>query len=396
MVEKTSRFLNRPVPVPEPESVPLSLYVHWPWCVHKCPYCDFNSRACPGGLPEDDYIDCLLKDLDGELQWVQRREVRTVYLGGGTPSLMRPESASRLLSGIRSRMPLAPGCEISMEANPGAVASGRLGAFSEAGINRLSVGVQSFQDPQLRLLGRIHTSRQAEETLGEVRRCFPNWNLDLMFGLPGEDLELLKEDLSRAVGCGSTHLSVYQLTIEQGTAFARRPPPGLPDPDELCDMADAVVSILGRAGFRRYEVSGYAQEGRQCRHNLNYWQYGDYLAIGAGAHGKVSTKKGVLRFAKHSSPGRYMDSVRRGQGPAHSRWVADRQLPFEFMLDALRLTDGVPRVYFESRTGLREEAIGPELDEARHRGLLADAGDRFRATEKGLDFLSDLQEIFLI
>lgn len=395
MVSKAVRFCGRPVPVPDPASVPLSLYVHWPWCVRKCPYCDFNSRAIKSDVPEGRYVDALLAQLSAESPLALGRPLQTVYIGGGTPSLITPEGMQRLLDGIRSRLELALGCEISMEANPGTLEAGRFEAYAAAGVNRASIGVQSFSESELRRLGRIHSPQDARAAAAEARRVFGNFNLDLMFGLPDEEGQQLEVDLGQAVAAGSTHLSFYQLTIEEGTAFAKRIPDGLPDGDQLGEMTDTIIHRLSESGFRRYEVSGYARPGSECRHNLNYWRYGDYLAIGAGAHGKVSTSRGVLRFAGSASPSLYMKEVEaRGQS-GEQRWVTDEELPFEFMLNGLRLLDGVPEELFQARTGLSPSVIAPELDRARSLGLLSETSGVYRATAKGMDFLSDLQEIFL-
>lgn len=391
----SSRFSGKPVPVPDPASVPLSLYIHWPWCVRKCPYCDFNSHAAPGAIPEERYIGALLRQLDSELPLALGRPLQTVYIGGGTPSLMTGEGMKRLLDGVRERLELAPGCEISMEANPGTVEAGKFEAFAAAGVNRVSIGVQSFSGTELSRLGRIHSPEEAMAAAAEAARVFGNFNLDLMFGLPGEDAEALDADIASALAAGSTHLSFYQLTIEEGTAFAKKTPEGIPDGDRLWEMTDRIIGRLAEAGFRRYEVSGYAKPGSECRHNLNYWRYGDYLALGAGAHGKASTGKGVLRFAGSARPALYMREVESEGRSGESRLVPDKELPFEFMLNGLRLLDGVEESGFEARTGLPVSVIGSELEEARGMGLLADESGRLRASAKGMDFLSDLQEMFL-
>ncbi len=385
------------IPLPDPGRIPLSLYIHWPWCVRKCPYCDFNSRACGGSPPTDSYVDCLLSDLRAQAAYVPAdRTLQTIYIGGGTPSLMRGGEVARLLAGVARVFPLAPGCEVSMEANPGTVEKDSLGSYREAGVNRLSLGIQSFCGEELRKLGRIHGEEEARAAAAQAAEAFDNFNLDIMFGLPGETMETLSRDIRSAIGCGSTHLSFYQLTIEEGTAFAKRVPDGIPDPDRLAEMGDLVTGSLARAGFRRYEVSGYAREGFRCRHNLNYWQYGDYLAVGAGAHGKISTPRGVFRYAQEPSPDRYMARCRKGGLPFGSwRWVGREELPFEFMLDALRLPDGVPQSLFEERTGLPVSSVARQAEEGESLGLFSRSGGLFRATARGMDFLSDLQELFL-
>lgn len=396
MVSRESRFKGCPVPVPDPGAVPLSLYIHWPWCVRKCPYCDFNSRAASGAIPEERYIAALLVQLEAELPLALGRSLQTIYIGGGTPSLMTPEGMGRLLDGVRSRLPLAPGCEISMEANPGTLEAGRFEAYASCGVNRASIGVQSFSETELQRLGRIHSPGEAKAAVREAARVFGNFNLDLMFGLPGENGAGLAADIREALAAGGAHLSFYQLTLEEGTAFAKRPPAGMPDPDQLWEMTEAIINELSASGFRRYEVSGYAKPGFECRHNLNYWRYGDYLAIGAGAHGKASGERGILRFASSASPSRFMQEIEAGGRSGERRWVTDEELPFEFMLNGLRLLEGVPEGFFLERTGLSPEIIAPELESARSAGLLCEEAGVFRATEKGMDFLSDLQEIFLV
>lgn len=396
MVSREGRFTGRPVPVPFPGAVPLSLYIHWPWCARKCPYCDFNSRAVPGEIPESRYIAALLAQLEAELPLALGRPLQTIYIGGGTPSLMTPEGMRRLLDGVRARLALVPDCEISMEANPGTLEAGRFEAYAACGVNRASIGVQSFSGMELRHLGRIHSPQEAKAAAREAARVFGNFNLDLMFGLPDEDGAGLAADMREALAAGSTHLSFYQLTLEEGTAFAKRPPAGMPDPDQLWEMTEAIIKGLSASGFRRYEVSGYAKPGFECRHNLNYWRYGDYLAIGAGAHGKASSERGILRFAASASPLRFMREIEAEGGSGETRWVTDEELPFEFMLNGLRLLEGVPEDFFLERTGLSVGIIAPELESARNAGLLSEEAGVFRATEKGMDFLSDLQEIFLV
>ena len=381
--------------IPSVGSIPLSAYVHWPWCLRKCPYCDFNSRACRGAIPEREYLEAVLADLARQRELAAGRPLVSVYIGGGTPSLISADGMHFLLDGVRALFALAPGCEISMEANPGTRPQARFSAYAEAGVNRLSLGVQSFADPLLRAIGRVHSASEAMASAECAAKVFSTFNLDLMFGLPGQTLEMLGQDLERALSLGCPHLSCYQLTLEEGTAFARKPPEGLPGEDELGDMSELAVGKLRAGGLLRYEVSGYARPGHECRHNLNYWQYGDYLAAGAGAHGKVSTPRGILRFSHGKSPGSYMASVFRGDAFAHSRWVGDRERPFEFMLDGLRLLRGVRAEDFEARTGLSFDGLLPRIEQARDMGLVTLAGGRLAATEKGMDFLSDLQELFL-
>lgn len=376
--------------------IPLSLYLHWPWCVRKCPYCDFNSHAAPPELAEKEYVDIVLKDLAGWLTAVEGRRIATVFIGGGTPSLMSGEAVARLLDGADKLFGFSPDCEITLEANPGTVEEGRFKAFRSAGVNRVSVGVQSFMNEKLRKLGRIHAADDALRAAAHAGEVFGNFNLDLMFALPGETLEEAAREVETAVATGATHLSFYQLTIEPGTAFAKRLPEGLPDEDLCADMSDLVIGALLKAGFEHYEVSGYARPGHRCRHNLNYWTFGDYVAAGAGAHGKVTTPEGVVREVRHASPRKYMAKVAEtGNGIAERRRVESGDLPFEFMLNALRLTDGVPAALFEARTGLSLEVVSPALGSLRAQGLLEADETLIRPTARGRAFLSDLQEAFL-
>ncbi len=376
---------------------PLSLYVHWPWCVRKCPYCDFNSRAAPRGLDEGRYIEALLRDLESWSGAVRGRELSSIYLGGGTPSLMTPGGVARLLSGIRSWTAVAEKAEVTLEANPGTVTEGRLEGYRTAGVNRVSLGVQSFSDERLQSIGRIHSAREALEAAQAVGRVFENFNLDLMFALPNESEAELKRDLELALASGAKHLSFYQLTIEEGTAFAKTAPEGLPDEDRAADMADLASNFLERSGFEHYEVSGYAKPGFRSRHNMNYWTFGDYLAVGAGAHGKVTLADGsIVREVRAGSPSRYVERVEAAGSGAESREVVgDEALPFEFMLNVLRLREGVPKALFSERTGRPFALLEKPFNEAVRRGLLSNEPDRMAASPLGRRFLSDLQEIFL-
>lgn len=378
-----------------PKVIPLSLYVHWPWCVRKCPYCDFNSHAS-GTVPEKRYVDALLQELEREAEGAGGREIQTIYFGGGTPSLMSAEGFTSLLAGIRARVPVAPDAEISMEANPGTADEEKFEAYAGAGVNRLSLGIQSFDDASLRRLGRIHDRKAAIRALEKAVRIFPRVNADLMFGLPFETIERLRDEVAQLVESKTTHVSCYQLTVEPGTAFAKRIPEGLPDEDLAADLQEAVVSLLADAGFVRYEVSGYAKSGEICRHNLNYWTFGDYLAIGAGAHGKVTTADGIFRTARFANPERYMRAVEAGAEPhEEKRRVADEDLPFEFMLNALRLTAGVPKRFWTERTGLSDEAIAERVAELQKGGLWTTEPGRIGTSPRGLAFLSSVQEAFL-
>lgn len=378
-----------------PKAIPLSLYVHWPWCVRKCPYCDFNSHAS-GTVPETRYVEALLQELEREAHLAGGREIRTIYFGGGTPSLMSAEGFTALLDGIRRRVCVASDAEISMEANPGTADEEKFEAYAEAGVNRLSLGIQSFDDASLKRLGRIHDRAAAVRALEKAVRIFPRVNADLMFGLPFETIERLRDEVAALVDSKTTHVSCYQLTIESGTAFAKRVPEGLPDEDLAADLEEAVVSLLARAGFVRYEVSGYAKSGETCRHNLNYWTFGDYLAIGAGAHAKVTTEKGIFRAARFANPERYMRAVEEGVAPyEENRRVTAEELPFEFMLNALRLTAGVPKRLWTERTGLSDDVIAERVAQLCDEGLWTTEADRIGTSPRGFAFLSSVQEAFL-
>lgn len=379
----------------KPKAIPLSLYVHWPWCVRKCPYCDFNSHAS-GTVPETRYVEALLQELEREAHWAGSREIRTIYFGGGTPSLMSAEGFTALLDGIRQRVCVASDAEISMEANPGTADEAKFEAYAEAGVNRLSLGIQSFDDASLKRLGRIHDRAAAVRALEKAVRIFPRVNADLMFGLPFETVERLRDEVAALVDSKTTHVSCYQLTIESGTAFAKWVPEGLPDEDLAADLQEAVVSLLVRAGFVRYEVSSYAKSGEICRHNLNYWTFGDYLAIGAGAHAKMTTENGILRTARFANPERYMRAVEEGVAPYEEiRRVTAEELPFEFMLNALRLTAGVPKRLWTERTGLSDDVIAERVAQLRDEGLWTTEADRIGTSPRGFAFLSSVQEAFL-
>lgn len=379
----------------KPKAIPLSLYVHWPWCVRKCPYCDFNSHAS-GTVPETRYVEALLQELEREAHWAGSREIRTIYFGGGTPSLMSAEGFTALLDGIRQRVCVASDAEISMEANPGTADEAKFETYAEAGVNRLSLGIQSFDDASLKRLGRIHDRAAAVRALEKAVRIFPRVNADLMFGLPFETVERLRDEVAALVDSKTTHVSCYQLTIESGTAFAKRVPEGLPDEDLAADLQEAVVTLLARAGFVRYEVSGYAKSGEICRHNLNYWTFGDYLAIGAGAHAKMTTENGILRAARFANPERYMRAVEEGVAPYEEiRRVTAEELPFEFMLNALRLTVGVPKRLWTERTGLSDDVIAERVAQLCDEGLWTTEADRIGTSPRGFAFLSSVQEAFL-
>jgi oxygen-independent coproporphyrinogen-3 oxidase len=387
--------------MPDLIAPPLALYVHLPWCVRKCPYCDFNSHVPKGALPEDAYVDALLADLDRDRESHLRgdsRAVQTVFLGGGTPSLFRPESLARLFDGLRSRIAFAPDAEITMEANPGTVEHGRFDGYRDAGINRVSLGAQSFGAAQLAALGRIHAADDTTRAVGELRAAgLHEFNLDLMYALPAQDFAGALHDVERALALDPTHLSHYQLTLEPGTVYFHRPP-DLPDEDVSFEMQQAAALRLANAGFRQYEVSAWARPGHECRHNLNYWGYGDYLGIGAGAHGKLTdpVAGAIVRTAKPKQPREYLERGARRDTPGTVEPIPPEERPFEFMLNALRLVDGFDLAAFEARTGLPSFAVVPALETLAGRGLMEETGaGHWRPTALGQRFLNDLQAAFL-
>jgi putative oxygen-independent coproporphyrinogen III oxidase len=382
---------------------PLSLYAHLPWCLKKCPYCDFNSHEIArgagavdnvGAVPEQRYIDSLIADLEAALPLVWGRPVHSVFIGGGTPSLFSPEAIDRLLGDVRARLKLEPDCEITLEANPGTFEKDRFRAFRQAGVTRLSVGVQSFDDAQLRALGRVHDSAQAIAAVEEAALAFETFNIDLMYALPGQTMAGLERDMVQALALMPPHLSVYHLTIEPNTVFAKFPP-AVPDEDTAYAMLDRITEMTAGAAMDRYEVSAYARRGHRCRHNLNYWQFGDYLGIGAGAHSKISFPHRVVRQVRYREPRLYMDNALSGQAVTRDDEVSRADLPFEFMLNALRLREGFALAQFTERTGLALSAIEQPLREAERRGLIERDLVRVRPTQRGFDFLSDLQGLFL-
>jgi putative oxygen-independent coproporphyrinogen III oxidase len=399
---------------------PLALYIHLPWCLKKCPYCDFNSHEVPAGTPaapfgesgtpgpgqpgpasrgtaphEARYLAALRADLEGALPFVWGRRVVSVFIGGGTPSLFSPESIAELIADVRARLPLEPGCEVTLEANPGTFERERFRAFRAAGVTRLSIGVQSFDDAKLRALGRVHDARQARAAVEEAASAFETFNIDLMYALPGQSLADLRSDLEAALAFVPPHLSIYHLTIEPNTLFATRPPTALPDDDVAADMLDLITDRTAAAGLERYEVSAFARPGHRCAHNLNYWQFGDYLGIGAGAHAKLSFPHRIVRQVRWREPATYMAQALAGRAVSNDEEVARAALPFEFMLNALRLREGFDLARFAERTGMPLSAISPPLAEAERRGLIARDASRVWPTARGFDFLSDLQALFL-
>jgi len=376
---------------------PLGLYVHIPWCVRKCPYCDFNSHAANGSLPERPYIDALLADLDQDLPWVEGRTVGTVFIGGGTPSLFGPEAIHALLEGIARRIPLAPDAEITLEANPGTAESARFRGYRAAGVNRLSIGVQSFDADHLKRLGRIHGPEEAIRAAQTATEAgFDNFNLDLMFGLPEQTAEQALADIRTAQALNPAHLSFYQLTLEPNTLFHKYPPP-LPGDEACWDMQCACQALLAEGGFEQYEISAYARFGRRCRHNLNYWQFGDYLGIGAGAHGKLTDPAtgNVARRWKLRHPAQYLESAGRPASVAGHELVSAEQLPVEFLMNHLRVREGFPEQRYTTRTGLSIDTLHPALDDCIATGLLERYEDHIRCTDRGWNFLDNVLERFL-
>ncbi|CAN5160237.1 radical SAM family heme chaperone HemW [soil metagenome] len=374
---------------------PLSLYVHFPWCVRKCPYCDFNSHEFDGELPEAEYLDALRADLEQALPLVWGRRVHTIFIGGGTPSLLSAAGLDRLLADIRSRLQVEPDAEITMEANPGTVEAARFAEYAKSGVNRISLGIQSFDDARLAALGRIHGRSEALAAAELAMRHFGNVNLDLMYALPDQTLEACRADLRTALSIGSSHLSLYHLTIEPNTVFAKFVPAGIPDDDSAADMQTLIEDETAAAGFDHYEVSAYARAGRRSRHNLNYWTCGDYRGIGAVAHGKLSFAERVIRQARLKQPASYLRGALEGRPVAEEREVAAGEIGFEFMLNALRLIDGVPAALFAERTGTGIATLAKPLEQARRRGLLLDDPTRIAATPLGMRFLNDLTGLFL-
>ncbi|MFM8824038.1 MAG: oxygen-independent coproporphyrinogen III oxidase-like protein [Betaproteobacteria bacterium] len=376
---------------------PLSLYVHLPWCIQKCPYCDFNShewRDNAQRMPEQRYIDALLADLEVSLPLIWGRPVHSIFIGGGTPSLFEPASIDRLISGIRARLPLEAEAEITMEANPGTFEKDRFKAFRAAGVTRLSIGVQSFNDAHLKALGRVHNSDQAMAAVTEAQSAFDTFNLDVMYALPGQSLADLTQDIQTALSFKPPHISIYHLTIEPNTLFAKHPP-ALPAEDDAYEMMDLITDMTSAAGLQRYEVSAYAKPGHRCWHNLNYWQFGDYLGIGAGAHSKLSFAHRIMRYVRYREPQLYLAQALQGEPVTQYEEVAREDLPFEYMLNALRLKEGFSLADYMARTGLSMTAIQQGLSNAEAKQLIVRDLNRVWPTSRGFDFLSDLQALFL-
>ena len=380
---------------------PLALYIHFPWCERKCPYCDFNSHQIKttqnltNGFDETRYIKALIADLESELPRIWGRQVHSIFIGGGTPSLLSAKGMDDLLSAVRARVHLEPACEITMEANPGSVETEKFAAFAQSGINRVSLGIQSFQDAQLKALGRIHSGAEAQQAIAIALTHFKSVNIDLMYGLPGQSLAAAAADIETALSFKTPHLSLYNLTLEPNTYFANFPPL-LPHEDQIDAIFEHNLAQLLAAGYQRYEVSAYAKPDQECKHNLNYWRFGDYIGIGAGAHGKISFPDKVTRQVRERHPEAYMVAMEtQQQALVEARDLPPQDLPFEFMLNALRLTEGVETRTFSERTGLPLNVIGKSLDEACKKGLLDPNPSVLKATDQGLRYLNNLQEIFL-
>jgi len=374
---------------------PLSLYVHFPWCVKKCPYCDFNSHEVKGSFPEDLYLDALRADLESALPLIWGRKIYSIFIGGGTPSLLSAAGLDRLLSDIRTLLPLDMDIEITMEANPGTFEAEKFKSYRASGINRLSIGIQSFNSAHLAALGRIHDGDQARKAVDIAHANFDNFNLDLMYALPSQSVEEARRDIRTAIDCTPPHLSLYHLTLEPNTLFAKYPPP-VPDEDASADMQDMIAEMTTLAGYQHYEVSAYARPKHQARHNLNYWQFGDYLGIGAGAHSKLSFPHRIVRQMRHKHPQTYLERMRAGSAIQEEAEIGRAALGFEFMLNALRLQDGVAVNLFAERTGMSINNIEAALNQAEQKGLLYRDHMTIRPTALGHRFLNDLQEMFLV
>ncbi len=387
--------LRVPQPAPRLKTLPpLSLYIHIPWCVRKCPYCDFNSHEARGEAPEQDYIAALTADLEAALPLIWGRKIYTVFFGGGTPSVFSAAAIEQILAAVRARLPLSVEAEITLEANPGTFETEKFRAFRAAGVNRLSIGIQSFNAAHLKALGRIHDDDEARRAIDIARENFDNFNLDLMYGLPGQTVGEARADIAAALAVAPPHLSVYHLTLEPNTLFHRYPP-ALPDDDLTADMQKAAEEALAAAGYRHYETSAFARPGQQSRHNMNYWTFGDYLGIGAGAHSKISFPERILRQARYRQPAQYMENAASGNAVQESHEVGADEVGFEFMMNALRLNGGFPLVLFEERAGVPLTTVLKELDIAESKGLITRDHQRVEPTALGRRFLNDLLQIFL-
>lgn len=375
---------------------PLALYIHIPWCIKKCPYCDFNSHNKPNQLPEVEYVDCLISDLEQALPLIWGRSIRSIFIGGGTPSLFSPKSIERLLQGVRSRTNLSPMAEITIEANPGTVDNDHIQGYSQAGINRISFGIQSFNDKHLKVLGRVHDGADAIKAIIQAKKYFDNINLDIIYGLPEQTEADLSADLDMALSFETSHLSCYNLTLEPNTAFYINPPRGLPDNDLCYAMQDIIVDTLAKGELTRYEISAYAKHNRQCQHNVNYWQFGDYLGIGAGSHSKLSFSDKIIRQVRQKHPQNYITAVSKNEHIVEDKIIDKKDLPFEFMLNTLRLMDGFSTALFALRTGLSLSAVLPILSIAQDKGFIHPLRNgRIVPTKLGHDFQNELLMLFL-
>jgi oxygen-independent coproporphyrinogen-3 oxidase len=392
--EAAAAFL-KPGIVTLPVLPPLSLYIHIPWCVRKCPYCDFNSHEARDGFPEDDYLSALRTDLENALPLIWGRKIYTVFIGGGTPSLLSAAGVDRLLSDLRTLLPLDSSAEITMEANPGTFEAEKFKSYRASGINRLSIGIQSFNARHLKALGRIHDDHEARRAVDIAHANFDNFNLDLMYALPSQTLAEASQDVQTAIGMAPPHLSLYHLTLELNTYFAKYPP-AVPDDDASAEMQDMIDAATASAGYQHYEVSAYAQAGRQARHNVNYWEFGDYLGIGAGAHSKLSFPHRIVRQARYKQPKAYLEHMQTGNAIEEEVEIGRAELGFEFMLNTLRLREGFEPNLFAERTGLALNAIEQQLNIAENKGLLYRDHRRIKPTALGLRFLNDLQQLFLV
>jgi len=366
-----------------------------PWCIKKCPYCDFNSHGLKGTLPEQEYIDSLIMDLEQALPLIWGRSIQTIFIGGGTPSLFSGEAIDRLISCIRSRIKISPYAEITLEANPGTVEKHYIAEYAAAGVNRISLGIQSFNDQHLKVLGRIHSANEARQAIETVADNFANFNLDIIYGLPKQSSEEAINDIQQAINAKPTHISAYNLTIEPNTHFAKFIPEHLPEDDLCYQMQDAIISTLANNGYQRYEISAFARNNLQSQHNRNYWEFGDYLGIGAGAHSKLSFHDRIIRQMRHKHPAQYMERVKLQQHIDENKLVTSQELPFEFMMNALRLRDGFVNALFTQTTGQSFNSILPQLLKAQEQGFIELSYNKVIPTAKGRDFLNNLLELFL-
>ena len=377
--------------------IPLSLYIHIPWCIKKCPYCDFNSHQITEDLPEQAYVQALLKDLESELPAIWGRRLESIFIGGGTPSVFSADAIDTLLSGLRALLPLRPSMEITIEANPGTFEQERFKAYRDIGINRLSIGVQSFNAEHLSVLGRIHDNKEAIQACQIAKQAgFDNFNIDLMFGLPKQSIQQALDDLQQAIDCQPSHISWYQLTLEPNTLFHHSPPAQLPNNDKLWDMQQQGQNLLAQAGFSQYEVSAYAKDDQRSQHNMNYWEFGDYIGIGAGAHGKISYPDGnIQRYSKYRQPKQYMEYAHLANARSSEEFIKKENLLFEFMLNALRLKQGVDMSLLTERTYLPFSEVEKKLNKAVQKGLIEQSNTRIKTSDKGWDFLNDTVEQFI-